>query len=134
MVAPMIFELDDKGFFAGDVPHDNPEGLTNWTRIRPPDGLWNPYMEGDRLSTGEWVGKWHDKGESSVKVPPETFKLRERFWRDNELRLADLQINRIEDGGGDAKEWRAYRQALRDYPASADFAKGVRPRLPLIRA
>jgi len=37
-----------------------------------------------------------------------------REQRTKKLEYADVQINKLEDAGKDTKEWRSYRQALRD--------------------
>jgi len=47
----------------------------------------------------------------------------ERIWRNDELLICDIEINKAEDlsGNFNALNWRAYRQELRDWPAHADF-------------
>ena len=44
-----------------------------------------------------------------------------RAWRDGELAKADIEIYKLEDTGGDTASYRAYRIALRDWPASQAF-------------
>jgi len=61
--------------------------------------------------------------------------LMERVWRDGELLLADIELNKIQDGETDARiaesQWREYRKALRAWPANKDFPnKDKRPLSP----
>lgn len=54
----------------------------------------------------------------------------ERSWRDSELRIADIEILKLEDSGGDTTKWRKYRQLLRDYPSTEGFPSSeFRPRM-----
>lgn len=125
----MVYELDAKGRYLGDAP-DGEEGLTNWTREPMPEPIDRPYFVGNKLSTGEWVGEWKDDGPAPLTT--DQIKASERAWRDAELWQVDFQINRLNDAGEDARQWREYRQALRDYPESVGFSRGVRPSQPLI--
>jgi hypothetical protein len=56
----------------------------------------------------------------------------ERAWRDFELMASDLIMIQANSGelGRDKTAWKAYRQALRDYPASQDFPNSERPVSP----
>lgn len=59
----------------------------------------------------------------------------ERLWRDNQLLLADVEINKIEDCPSVDKKllkgWRQYRVLLRNWPESENFPKeGLRPQPP----
>lgn len=57
----------------------------------------------------------------------------ERSWRDNELRRADIEINKVEDIAGTfgAATWRAHRINLRDWPADPAFPdSALRPAAP----
>ena len=47
----------------------------------------------------------------------------ERAWRDNELHIADIELNKVQDGRGTGLvgDWRAYRNALRDWPETPGF-------------
>lgn len=125
----MVYELDENGRFVCDSP-DGEAGLENWTLERPPQPCFRPWMEGTRLESGEWVGEWRDDGPAPLTA--EQIQRLERLWRDSELPGADFAINQLEDNGQDASEWRAYRQALRDYPASPGFAKCERPARPVV--
>jgi len=53
-----------------------------------------------------------------------------RVWRDGELAKADIEIYKLEDAGSDTASYRAYRIALRDWPASQSFPD--EPSKPLI--
>jgi len=54
-------------------------------------------------------------------------KASERAWRDSELSRTDI-LSLLDDY--DHKiELSAYRRALKDYPESADFPNGDRPKL-----
>ena len=69
-----------------------------------------------------------------VGLIPETPEVRERAWRDAELRRADIMLNRIQDGMssfGTVGAWRAYRVELRDWPTCVQFPEVVsRPTAP----
>ena len=52
-----------------------------------------------------------------------------REWRNSELLKADIEINKIEDSGGECMGYRKYRMALRDWPQSVGFPKKARPKL-----
>lgn len=55
----------------------------------------------------------------------------ERAWRNRELDAADIKVNRLEDAGASALEWRAYRVLLCDMPQQdADPLKWKRPQAP----
>lgn len=59
--------------------------------------------------------------------------LDERMWRNDELKKADVIINKIEDFEieGDSKAWRKYRVALRNWPDHDKFpSKRSRPKAP----
>lgn len=55
----------------------------------------------------------------------ETLAIEERVWRDAELKRADVELLRVQDGEPDARgtvgEWRNYRKELRAWPEHADF-------------
>jgi hypothetical protein len=44
-----------------------------------------------------------------------------RAWRNSELAKADIEIYKLEDTGDDSTSYRAYRIALRDWPAFESF-------------
>ena len=52
-----------------------------------------------------------------------------RGWRDSELAKADIEINKLGDEGGNSSDYRAYRIALRKWPATAQFPSGTKPEL-----
>lgn len=59
----------------------------------------------------------------------------ERYWRDAELRRADIELNKAQDSDPKAfasvAEWREYRKALRQLPEVVGFPdKSVRPTAP----
>ena len=56
----------------------------------------------------------------------------ERTWRDAELLKADIEVNKAADTGSATEPaWRQYRQALRNWPQSAEFpAQSCRPTPP----
>lgn len=62
----------------------------------------------------------HAHKNSNQNIYPDTV-LQERVWRNRELVLADVEIYKLEDAGGDVTEWRKYRQELRDYPSTEGF-------------
>ena len=59
----------------------------------------------------------------------ERLKNEAREWRNSELLKADIEINKIEDSGGESMGYRKYRMALREWPQSVGFPKKARPKL-----
>jgi hypothetical protein len=53
-----------------------------------------------------------------------------RVWRDGELAKADIEINKLDDEGGNSSDYRAYRIALREWPQSDAFPELGRPQEP----
>jgi hypothetical protein len=53
-----------------------------------------------------------------------------RGWRNGELAKADIEINKLDDEGGDSSDYRAYRIALREWPQSDAFPELGRPQEP----
>ncbi len=58
----------------------------------------------------------------------------ERWWRDNELSRADIQLLKVQDGAtglGTQKAWREYRNSLRSWPEDVKFPDpSFRPKAP----
>lgn len=56
----------------------------------------------------------------------------ERYWRNNELNRADVEIEKSLDAGNAtlAQSFRTYRVELRAYPEGLDFPFGTRPTAP----
>ncbi|MCD9570104.1 phage tail assembly chaperone [Pseudomonas protegens] len=86
----------------------------------------------ERSSLWTWDGNTFVKSPAPVAVPdPEFVAAAERGWRSAELYATDGVVARhrdqVEAGatttllGDQYKELQAYRQALRDWPQSADF-------------
>jgi len=46
---------------------------------------------------------------------------KERIWRDEELRLSDVDLIRAMEAGTSLDALKLYRQELRDWPSHADF-------------
>lgn len=61
----------------------------------------------------------------------EASKVLAKFWRDQELARADLELNKVLDGMGTGteQEWRDYRCKLRNWPDSKSFPK-TKPQSP----
>lgn len=60
--------------------------------------------------------------------------IREKFWRNDELSRADIELNKVQDGvgTGTVAAWREYRCYLRDWPESPDFPDSTkRPKSPV---
>ena len=53
----------------------------------------------------------------------EQLEAEERAWRDEELKRADIELNKVQDGVGVGVvgDWREYRCLLRDWPEHASF-------------
>ncbi|MBX9754638.1 MAG: phage tail assembly chaperone [Pseudomonadaceae bacterium] len=69
---------------------------------------------------------WLSNGNTPAPVDTpsaETLASIERQWRDTELDKADIQLNKLQDGGGTGAEteWRRYRVELRNWPAAQGF-------------
>lgn len=71
-----------------------------------------------------------------IKVDKRKIKLltevEARAWRDEQLLLADISINKIEDGEtieGSEIEWREYRKTLRAWPSTKSFPT-TKPKSP----
>lgn len=59
---------------------------------------------------------------TSTEVSTLVYGADERQWRNAELLRADVELNKVQDGGtGTVTAWREYRNALRDWPESPDF-------------
>lgn len=91
----------------GEVVHGN------FTKVEPPAGK---KLGSNKAGKPAWVAL--TKAESSVMAEAE-----ERYWRDNELHRADVELLKSEDGDGvgEPVEWRAYRKALRAYTDTEGF-------------
>lgn len=119
----MIFyeKIDDKGTY-----FENEEGT-----------IYQSYYEGvqwaifqTKLASGEYeVRPYKDSPlETADKAKAEEFfEAKERQWRDSELRKSDLELLREVEKQFPSLE--SKRNALRDYPQSADFKTGKRPAL-----
>lgn len=61
-----------------------------------------------------------------IQDVPSVEQIQKRLWddirahRNQLLEQVDIQVNKLEDSGKDATDWRAYRQQLRDLPGSCD--------------
>lgn len=85
--------------------------------------------------------KLHHNGESFVWIDigqtdlSSNIAKKERFWRDKELKRADIELYKVQDGDvkafGSVSAWRDYRKALRAWPEKAEFPKQeFRPKAP----
>lgn len=71
-------------------------------------------------------------------IPPqdqEYLKLSERFWRDLEIKRADIELYKVQDSDskcfGSVSDWRNYRKSLRSWPEQPNFPnKEFRPVAP----
>lgn len=59
----------------------------------------------------------------------------ERLWRDDELKRADYELNKVQDADpkarGSVADWRGYRKALRSLPEHPNFTDiSARPNPP----
>lgn len=127
-----VYELDGSGKFVGDfiLLTDDDALPLNWTDTPFPIPCLTPRFVGTRnVDTGEWAGSWVDDG--AQPCPAEHQALRERIWRNAELGWADIQINKLEDVGGNTQVWRDYRIALRNWPEHVHFPNpAYRPEAP----
>ena len=87
-------------------------------------------MEGYEELLEQHYEKWNAENPTLSEI--ELKRLEERDWRDAELSRADIELYKVQDGDGvgTVGEWRDYRSALRDYPATSDFPMGQRPIAP----
>lgn len=62
----------------------------------------------------------------------------ERLWRNQQLLVADYELNKVQDSDaqavGSVTQWRDYRKALRAWPEHEDFPdESKRPVSPLVK-
>lgn len=65
----------------------------------------------------------------------EDLESNERSWRNFELRVADVELNKVQDGDpksiGSVSDWRGYRKNLRAWPEHPNFpSEQYRPKSP----
>jgi len=75
------------------------------------------------------------EGVPTTTFPPQESHSEERSWRNSELNVADIELNKVQDGDtkavGAVSQWREYRKALRAWPEQKDFpSKDFRPKPP----
>ena len=78
----------------------------------------------DKAEDSDAIELWQTQDEKA-----EALKNEARAWRDSELLKADIEIHKLEDAGNDAGNFRAYRIALRDWPATDGFPESGKPEL-----
>lgn len=72
------------------------------------------------------------------RKPLKVAELEELIWRESQLKIADYELNKVQDSDpkavGTVGEWRAYRKELRSWPESSQFPnKESRPASPHIK-
>lgn len=70
-----------------------------------------------------WEDGWK-LGEYAVQDDTPTPEALERAWRDAELKRADVELLKVQDGMpnlGNVSDWRKYRVALRNWPNDSKF-------------
>lgn len=88
--------------------------------------FWRDWGVRDAEEAGK-IGRYYEPGQA-----PEDATTRERKWRDEELKKADIELFIAQDGQGtkSVKEIREWRVTLRDYPEHPEFPNGPRPPYP----
>ena len=108
----------------------NSAKLENGKVVNIAVGLADGYIQcGDDIGIG-W--SYADGKFAAPKPSPKTneqLKNEAREWRNSELLKADIEINKIEDSGGESMGYRKYRTALREWPQSDGFPDKGRPTL-----
>ena len=92
------------------------------------DAIFNgmPYTltphEVAKASKGEF-GQIKAKSAKSKMIEESRNDLEERAWRDGELTKADIELYLVQDGRGQGtvKNWRDFRNLLRDWPEHNEF-------------
>lgn len=101
--------------------------IINETAIRRlRDGAYIPMADGNTeyATYLEWLeeGNTPEPADEVVAVNPVTTTA--RAYRDTELKRADIQLLKVQDGAnglGTQKAWREYRVLLRDWPSTESF-------------
>lgn len=125
----MFYSKSTKGFYTPDIHGDNipmdvVEISDEWYQ-----NLMNGQSEGLVVSPDR-------KGYPSLSKPiitQDQLRADERCWRDTELRRADVELNKVQDGMGvgSVTAWREYRCALRNLTLHELFpAVEARPTAP----
>ena len=89
------------------------------TEIAPPECEDNEYPV---FKDGNWTKAIIQQDAPAIVDEAE----KARYQRDTLLRQADIEINKLEDVGKDAKAWRKYRQSLRDVPNQKYFPDKIK--------
>lgn len=121
------------GFYQSDI-HPNP----------PPDGIEISKTTKQVLLDGTSSGKIISVVPNGALVLTDPVPVDdelsegERFWRNSELIISDIHLNKAQDSDPKAKgsiaDWRVYRKALRSWPEHKDFPnRESRPVSPLIK-
>ncbi len=123
----LVYHYDANGLYTGS-------GVADESPLEPGVFLVPAFSttQAPPKTTENSVAVFSDAGWSLVEVEDKRIKF-ERAWRDNELRRADIQLNKVQDGDGvgSVADWRKYRSALRRWPESKDFpVKERRPVAP----
>ena len=88
------------------------------------------------FSDFQFLVEEHNKLVKKDKEPKlsekEEKKLQERIWRNDQLKEADIELLKVQDGRGygSVGDWRDYRNELRDYPEKEGFPNCERPKSP----
>ena len=83
-----------------------------------------------RDSYNEWLAKGNTPEPEFTQTDLDNQKAtEERQWRDKELKIADNELYKVQDGMGTGSvgQWRDYRKDLREYPQSVGFPYSDRP-------
>ena len=87
-------------------------------------------VNGERMQLSAEEIKAHEAEEKGYADGEKDRNLNEiRVIRKPLLDQADIEINKLEDAGGDALKWRAYRIELRDMTVGLDTVEKTRTKL-----
>ena len=126
MDGKIYYSPSTKGFYHEGVHHTVPDDSRQVTE--------DQYKEFHQNSAKGLVAEF-DGIQFTFSLPLNNFdsSSAERIWRDAELRMADIEINKIQDGSSKSslKQWRAYRNALRSWPEHEKYPNSdYRPSSP----
>lgn len=119
MASKLYFNLQNSGFYDSDINDVIPSTATE---VSPSE--YKRLLDG--ICSGKAV-KFDGQGFvlEDQDLSLEDSKFFERNWRDNELKRADIELNKVQDSDSKAKgtvtQWREYRRLLRDLPEHALF-------------
>ncbi len=133
-----VYQMDAQGIYIGEADAQE-DPLEPGSYLIPggcvelsPPTIKKGYIAVWRFDQNIWEQVFV-KPEEPLPASLDSEEVVERVWRDGELKRADIELNKSQDGDGfgTVKQWRDYRKALRAYPSVEGFpSSGLRPVAP----